>query len=100
MFSSKKLPLRILHLGETIPTSQGLVPFLKALHSNDTLKHLYLNDINFDAEAINAVNKLLIKNTTLEQINLGSCGIDDEGASVLKDGIASNSTLQVKISLL
>jgi len=95
LLSSKKVPLTTLQLGYNKPTSKGLVAFLKALHSDDTLQHLHLNNINFNDEALVALNKMLVKNKSLEQINLSNCGITDESIPKLKEGLMYNNSLKV-----
>jgi len=87
--------LTTLQLGYNQPTSKGLVAFLKALHGEESLQNLHLNNIKFDNEALIALNKMLMKNQCLEQINLSNCGINDDAIPKLKQGLMYNNTLQV-----
>jgi len=94
LLSSQKLQLTTLHVGGNDPTSKGLVPFLKSLHSNTSIKNLSLNDIPLNSESLQALNKMLVKNKSIEQLNIGGCGITAEGIELLKSGLMFNSTLK------
>lgn len=96
LISCDKLKIKTLHMGENPVTSKGMIPLLKSIGHNDSIKDLYINDICLQNDTVKALSKMLVRNTTLTHLNLGNCGIDDESVLILKTGLVFNSSLKVK----
>jgi Ran GTPase-activating protein (RanGAP) involved in mRNA processing and transport len=69
--------LQVLHLGNNLFSSDGIIVVANTLEMNEDLKMLYLNDNELESEGAEALGNCLGYNSMLTFLSISKCSITD-----------------------
>lgn len=95
LYVIQEMPLQSLDIHGNNITSDGFFILMKALKTNNKIKHLNLskNKVATDLKKFKIIVNFLVVNKILESLNLSQCEIKEQGAIMIGKGLRGNRNL-------